>query len=227
MAFGVAKAQNNIRPLKAFEKVDLGPYIQAILIKGETPGVSILENNLPKEQLIIKVGGKTLKVYIKNARNLQKNKMNSLANGKVKAKIKIYYTALNSLAVRGSEQITFESNLNCPEFYVRGQGNGSILFNHINIDRLTSHLFGNFNVSSKGGKVSHQQFKTYGNAGVDFENVMSTETHLTMNGNNEIFVNVTDYLKTKGFGNFSVKYKGNPVLKKGLKLGKGTVEKVE
>lgn len=227
LAFGITKAQNNIRPLEGFEKVNIGSYIQATLIESETTGVSILETNLPEDQLVIKVDGKTLKVYLKNARNLQKDKVNLLPSDKLKVRIKIFYTALNNLTVKGSEDITFKSDLSCPELYVSGQGNGAILFNHVNIDRLRMRLYGNFNVSSKGGKIAYQHFRMYGNAGVDFENVISKETHLVMYGNNEIFVNVTNFLKTKGFGNFSVDYKGNPKLEKGLKLGKGTLRKVK
>ncbi len=227
MAFGITKAQKNILPLKGFEKINLGPYIQATLIESEMTGVSILDNNLPKDQLVIKVEGKTLKAYIKNARNIQKDKVNLLVNGKVKIHIKIFYHVLNSLLVKGNEHITFESDISCPEFYVRGQGNGAIFFNHLNIDRLRVRLYGNFNINSKGGKIVYQHFRTHGNTEVDFENVMSKETHLIMYGNNEIFVNVTDFLKTQGFGNFSVKYKGKPVLEKGLRLGKGIVRMVQ
>jgi len=219
-------AQTSEVQIDEFNNLEISPYIGAILVEGSSPSVEILSSNIPEEKLKIKSSGKTLKLYISGSKNLNKNNDDRSNGGEINVQVKITYTSLKRIKHKGDEKLVFESDFDSEELKLIGYGNGAIIFKSINVDELTGKLHGNFVVSAEKGLIEYQNFVMYGNSEISFGTVKNEVTKLSMYGNTEVDVNVSKLLKTSGFGNFVVKYKGNPELKRGLVLGNGEVSRL-
>lgn len=225
--FFLANAQHKTEMVSDFEKIVIGPYIKADLVQGSKQSIKVISNNISKDMLVINVNNKTLDIYVKGAKSSYNEKIERSVNGEVNIKIEITYKELEDLTIKGNEKVNFKSDLISSNFNFKGEGNGSLLLKSINVKDLKGQLYGNFTISALEGEVDNQSFKIYGNAEIAFSDVVSKRAKLTMYGNNKVYLNVTDYFKTSGFGNYQVRYKGNPEIKKGISIGKGVVEKIK
>src|ERR1700741_3849673 len=109
-AFKIAVAQNTIQ-VDHFDKVIVSPNIEVTFIEGNEEKVTIEKSTVESDKINIRVKGKTLRIYLDDAKELVKNEKKYKNGHKVKQPIykgtvvtaTVMYTTLTELSIRGEE----------------------------------------------------------------------------------------------------------------------------
>lgn len=219
--------------LKPFSKLVVSPHIEVILIKGEEEQVHWEFKNVAADKLNAELEGKTLHLYLDNAKitpKLQKNR-NQGWNYKESiykhARVKAYvtYRELEALEVRGSEMIISRDPLVSDEFRLKLYGDGDAYFSSIESDYFKASLYGENALDIGGGSATVQSYKCYGANVVRAIEFRGEEVSTTIYGESDLNLNANSRIKVTSLGEGRVFYKGAARLNKGLILGETSISR--
>ena len=94
------------------------------------------------------------------------------------------------------------------------------------MDRLDVSIYGDSLLNMQKGSIQKQKITAYGASKVMASDVISEETKLTVYGDGIFKFNVSKRIKVSSYGEATVIYKGDAVLKKGIVIGELTIRKV-
>ena len=231
---GTLNAQKTIKLESDFDKIIVSPHIEAIFKKGDEPSIEILDINVPVQKFSYELYKGTLQVYLEGAKTYTKNKKIMIRNAERKvhlykgrvAKVIITYTEVKIFSLRGEEKISFQTPLIKKECTLRIYGKSEVTINTVDVDRLDVSIYGDSLLNMEKGYVKRQKITAYGASKVMASDVISEETKLTAYGDGIFKVNVSEKIKVSSYGEATVLYKGDAVLKKGIVLGESTIRKV-
>ena len=231
---GNLSAQKTIKLESDFDKIIVSPHIEVIFKKGNEPSIEILDINVPVQKFSYELYKGTLQVYLEGAKTYTKNKKIMIRNAERKvplykgrvAKVIITYTEVKIFSLRGEEKISFQTPLIQRECILRIYGKSEVTINTVDVDRLDVSIYGDSLLNMEKGYVKRQKITAYGASKVMASDVISEETKLTAYGDGIFKVNVSEKIKVSSYGEATVLYKGDAVLKKGIVLGESMIRKV-
>ena len=227
-------AQKIIKLDSDFDKIIVSPHIEAVFKKGNELSIDIVDINVPIEKFNYELYKGTLQVYLEGAKTYTKNKKIVIRNTernvplyKVRiAKVIITYTDVKIFSLRGEEKISFQTPLIQKECTLRIYGKSEVMINTLEVDRLDVSIYGDSLLNMETGSIKKQKITAYGASKVMASDVISEETKLTAYGDGIFKVNASEKIKVSSYGEATVLYKGDAVLKKGIVIGESTIRKI-
>jgi hypothetical protein len=227
-------AQKIIKLDSDFDKIIVSPHIEAVFKKGNELSIDIVDINVPIEKFNYELYKGTLQVYLEGAKTYTKNKKIVIRNternvplykGRI-AKVIITYTDVKIFSLRGEEKISFQTPLIQKECTLRIYGKSEVMINTLEVDRLDVSIYGDSLLNMETGSIKKQKITAYGASTVMASDVISEETKLTAYGDGIFKVNASEKIKVSSYGEATVLYKGDAVLKKGIVIGESTIRKI-
>ncbi|WP_026449600.1 head GIN domain-containing protein [Aequorivita capsosiphonis] len=224
----------NIRPVEHFDKVIISPHIQVTLVQGSKETVTIEDNKVSNDKLNIEVNGKTLRIYLKDAKEVTKD--TTLTENGMKMKRSIYkgtivtatmtYKTLNDISVRGEETLVCNSLLKGNNFNLKIYGESHIYLNEVNLKKLQATIYGESVLEIKSGTIQNQKFTAYDESKVEALAIDSEETKITAYGEAEFKINASKKIRITSYGEASLQYSGDAEINKGLNVGGLKIRKI-
>lgn len=233
-AFKITFAQNTTQ-VDHFNKVIVSPNIEVTFIEGNEEKVTIEKSTVESDKINIQVNGKTLRIYLDDAKELVKNKKKYENGNKIKQPIykgtvvtaTVMYKTLEELSIRGEETIVCKSLLKGDKFRLKAYGEPEILLNEVSLDELKATLYGESNLVIKTGSIKEQKYTAYGESKINSLGINSNTTRITAYGESDFQLNVSDEIKLTAYGEAVVNYKGNPTINKGINIGQVKINRIE
>ena len=228
------QAQSKVINVKHFDKVIVSPHIQVTFIEGDKESVSIENINVSLEKLHVEVIGKTLRIYLDDAKMVTKsekvdgdkwNGKRSIYKGTIVTAI-VTYKNLEELSLRGEETIVCESLLKMEKFRLKIYGESQVYLNKVELKMLQTTIYGESFLEIKDGTIEQQKITAYGETKVNTLEVNNKTTKITTYGEGSYRVNVSENLKVTAYGNATIAYMGNPNVNKGIIIGETTIQKI-
>ncbi len=233
-AFKAAFAQTTT-PVDHFNKVIVSPNIEVSFIEGNEEKVIIEKSTVSQDKINIQVNGKTLRIYLDDAKEVVKSEK-SYENG-YKGKRPVYtetvltatvmYKTLEELSIRGEETIVCKSVLKGDKFRLKIYGESQVLLNDVSLDELKTTIYGESSLVIRSGTVKEQKYTVYGESKINSLGINGNTTRITVYGESDFKLNVSDEIKLTAFGEAVVNYKGNPTISKGINIGEVKINKID
>lgn len=229
--------EEEIRNLPSFSKIIVSPLIDLVLIKGDKESIRIVADNVSLEKINTKNSGKTLKVFLDNARMGTNNqKLVDPENPNVifsrskyaGSKVKVYltYKSLERLEVRGDGSVLCQDKLGSKKLKIKLMGEIEATFASIDVNRFVLSSFGENDIYIGGGAADLQIYRVFGEGQINTTNVNSELAKVSVFGAGEIRISTDNALKLKTFGESKIYYSGNPKVTKSLILGDVTIRSI-
>lgn len=225
----------NVKTVDHFDKVIISPHIQVTLVESDKETVTIHSNIVGDDKLNIEVNGKTLRIYLDDAKEVTKQE--TVEENGMKMKRPIYkgtivtatitYKTLDDLSVRGEETFVCKSVLEGNKFGLKIYGESRIILNAVNLKTLHTTIYGESELEIKSGTIQNQKYTAYGESKVNALAIENEETKITAYGEAEFKINASKRIKITSYGEASLEYKGDAEISKGLNIGGVRIRKME
>jgi len=224
-------AQEITQELGSFRKIVVSPKINLILEKGDRESIRITYSNVSPHKINVKVQGKTLRVYLDDAKVTEKlerihpHESRSIYRD---ASITAYvtYTNLERLEIRGNQELSCNGPLEARKFTLKAYGENEIRLASVKAEYLKTSLYGENNLKIKGGKTEYQKYRLFGENRIDTRDLKSYETTTNVYGESRISISTTDNLRINAFGESQISYHGDAIVNRGLIFGRTQVSKI-
>ncbi len=229
-----AEAQKKTFDVNSFDEVIISPHIEVIFEEAETESVVIQDIDVSMDKLNVEVKGKTLHIYLDDAKVYTKSEKVEYEDYKGKDAIyhgtivsaKVYYKNLEEISLRGEETHKFKSNLKSEELSLKIYGESEVYLSEIEVDKFYATMYGESYLEVKEGHAARQKVISYGEGEINTFGVKNTSAKVTAYGEGRIKLNVSDDLKVTAYGEASIHYKGSPMVNRGLVIGEATIHQV-
>lgn len=221
--------------VERFDKVIVSPHIAVNFVEGASESVNVHSSTEAIEKLNIEVVGKTLHLYLDNAKMVTKRE--KIKNDKWKNKRSIYkgtvvtatvtYKKLKELSLRGEEKFVCESSITGHELRLKLYGESEVYLNDVTLDNLTTIIYGESYLELKKGSVGRQKITAYGESTINTLEVSTIETKITAYGEGSYRVAVSDRLKVTAYGEAIIAYEGSPEVDRGIIIGEAEIQKID
>lgn len=228
-------AQSKTMDVESFNKIILSPNIDLRLVEGNSESVKIQSSKISSDKITVEVKGKTLRIYLEDAKFSTKNRKEYRDNSKMSvpiyqgavATILVTYKDLKKLSIRGEEEVVCESRLSAKKFVIKMYGEAELTMKEVNIGLLKTALFGENVLEIKRGVVQEQIYRTYGENEVKVQGLENETARFKSFGDNEFDVNTSEEIKLFAMGDSKVSYTGDAHFRKGLVLGDSKIRKMK
>ena len=227
------KAQKIEKAVEPFDKLIVSPKINVILIKGEKEHVQLSYFGVEEDEINVKVKGRTLKLYLDNARVHDKRvpakdrrygKVSIYENVEVNAVIS--YKHLKSLQIRGEQKVVCSDPLKSEKFRIKLYGESQVKLASLETSKLKASLLGQNDLTINAGDISSQILRLMGENVINTQRVTSNYAKATSYGESKVFLNSSDLFKVTAFGESEIYYAGDATLLLGLVLGDNHIGKI-
>lgn len=239
IAIMVMGLQNSIAQQKtftpgSFDEVIISPHIEVIFEKADQESVVIEDIDVSMDKLNIEVKGKTLHIYLDDAKVYTKSEKVKYDDYKGKHAIydgtivsaKVYYKDLEEISLRGEETHKVDSVLDGEELTLKIYGESDVYLSEIEVEEFFATIYGEAYLEVKSGTATRQKITSYGEGEINTFGVQNTRAKVVAYGEGRVKLNVTDELKVTAYGEAKIHYKGSPMLNKGLVLGEATIHQI-
>lgn len=225
------QAQRKTFEVKSFDKVIISPHVQVSFRESSNEEVTIEDTDVPLEKVKVEVKGKTLRIYLEDAKFLTKRKKHKTEYGKSKrpiynkteAVVVVGYKTLIRLSVRGEQTITLESPLEQQKFRLVLYGESNVVVQEAKLNKLRTSIYGASELDIKSGSIENQKYTAYGESKVNTLGVENDITRITAYGESAFKLNVRERIKLTAFGEALVRYDGSPNINKGIIIGRASI----
>ena len=227
-------AQSKTYDVKSFKEVIISPHIEVVFEEADSESVVIEDINVGYDKLNVEVKGKTLHIYLDDAKVYTKSKKVKTDDYKGKHAIydgtivtaKVYYRDLSLVSLRGEETHKLKSQLQGDEFKLKMYGESKVYVSDMDLDEFNATLYGEGYLEVEQGRAQSQKIVSYGESEVNTLGVNNSSAKVTAYGEGRVRLAVSDDLKVTAYGEASVHYKGNPTVNKGLVIGEARIHQM-
>ena len=218
-----------------FNKVIVSPHISVTFVKGDSESVIIHSSTEPLEVLNVESSGKTLHLYLDNAKTTTKqekvemdgwSEKRSIYNGTV-VQATVTYQVLDELSLRGEERFECKSPIEQSKFTLTIYGESEVYIKEVKLDNMNTTVYGESLMEISSGSIGRQKITAYGETRINTGEVSSMETKITAYGEGTYRIAAQDRLKVTSYGEATVEYSGSPEIDKGIVIGETTIRKIE
>ncbi|GGG34893.1 head GIN domain-containing protein [Bizionia arctica] len=223
------------KTVDAFDSAEISPHIQVTFIEGTEESVTIEESKVSEDKINIKVKGKTLQVYLEDAKNVTKTETVNRDGKDMKAPIykgkiltiTVTYKNLKELIIKGEESTLFKSPIKVESFDLKIYGESKIIFNEVDFNEFDLDTYGESSLEIKKGSINNQKIRAYGEGEINLFAVENRTTKITAYGESKFKINASNNIKITAYGEAELQYKGNASLEKGITIGDVDISKVD
>ena len=217
-----------------FNKVIVSPHISVTFVKGDSESVTIHSSTEPLDIMNVEVSGKTLHLYLDNAKTTTKQEKvemdgwsgkRSIYQGTV-VEATVTYQVLDELSLRGEERFECKSPIDQSKFVLTIYGESEVLLEEVKLETMNTNVYGDSEMKISSGSIGRQKITAYGETRINTEDVSTMETKITVYGEGIYRIAVEERLKVTAFGEATVEYIGSPDIDKGIILGEASIRKI-
>lgn len=229
---GVATAQQQEfeKQLKYFNKITISPKIHLVLTQGDEESIKLTYSNIDAAQINVMVDGDKLKVYLDDARIVDKRercedygKHSIYHNAQVTAYVT--FRDLRLLEIRGDQDVTVNQVLDADHFLLRVYGSANITIDSLQARSLKVVAYGENRIKIKAGKAGSQRYVLYGENKVDNRNLDGYTISSNIYGEGRLNVNASDEVRINAIGEPEINITGTSFINKGLVIGRPAIHK--
>lgn len=206
------------RSLRSFDRILIHPGFDIELVQGETPKAEIISYGMNVADIHTFVNRGKLEIYHHNFRPPWNNGVRGNWDTQIHARIRITYTHLEVLDIRGDGLVSCKGPLDGEELLLRLYGSGEVNLPNVRVGRLRAALYGDMRLFLSG-EAFEQRWKVYGDAAVDAYSLRGEYGKVSLYGDSDLELDIRDELSLNMFGDGTVNYRGTPVIRRGLIFG--------
>ena len=218
-----------------FNKVIVSPHISVTFVKGDSESVTIHSSTEPLEAMNIEVSGKTLHLYLDNAKTTTKREKVEMDGWSEKRAIydgtvvqaTVTYQVLDGLSLRGEERFECKSPIEQSKFSLTIYGESEVYLEEVKLDNMNTTVYGESLMEISSGSIGRQKITAYGETRINTAQVSTMETKITAYGEGTYRIAAEERLKVTCYGEATVEYVGSPDIDKGIIIGETTIRKIE
>ncbi len=227
-------SQSETISVESFNKVIVSPHIQVVFKEGTKESVTIELITESRDKLNVEVIGKTLRIYLDDAKVTTKQekvdydewkRKESIYKGTVVVAI-VTYKNLEELSLRGDERFSIESALALEKFKLSIYGESQVYFNEVNMKTLRIAIYGESLLEIKKGTVDYQKITAYGESVINTLGVDNRLAKIIAYGEGSYRVKVSENLKVTAYGEAEILYEGDPNINKGIVIGEAKIHRL-
>jgi hypothetical protein len=221
-----ASAQEIRKSVKSFDRIIASPRINVILAKGDRESVRLVYSNVAENKINIDVTGKTLRIYLDDARKIEKP---ATTAGVSRAKTSMYegasvtayisFRELNGLEIRGNQELSCNDPIESEAFTLRAYGENEIRLSSLKTDLFKAKLYGENDLRIREGRTLEQKYISYGGNKVDAEGVRSDYIITSMFGEGSLKINSAEEVRIDAFGEPHIHVDGGADINRRLVIG--------
>ena len=219
------------KDLKAFRKVVASPRINVILQKGDRESIRLVYDGVSKNKINIEVRGKTLHLFLDQARKVEKpssrndhyGTLNTMMYAGVSITAFVTYKDLELLEIRGNQQLTVRSPIESDEFRLRAYGENEINLESLNTAYFKASLYGKNELKIRNGWAIEQKYKLYGDNMIDTRELKSDFASASIFGEGRIRMNTSEEVRLDAFGEPTLYVDGGGYVNKRIVIGRTRV----
>lgn len=230
IAFGQDAGPEIVKALKPFDRIIASPRINLILKKGDHESIRLVYHDVSESKINIEVQRQTLKIYLDGARKVEKMSSQDLHYGTrrsvydgVSITAYVTYRDLESLEIRGNQELTVKDGIEAEEFRLKAYGENEITFASLKTDFFKASLYGENTLKIQSGKVVEQKYKLYGENKIDTRDMKSAFVTASIFGEGDVKVNTTEEVRLDAFGEPTIFVNGGGHVNKRFVFGKTEV----
>ncbi|WP_179005579.1 head GIN domain-containing protein [Winogradskyella forsetii] len=223
------------KTVESFNKVVISPHIETTFVQGNEESVTILDSTEPEDKINIEVSGKTLRVYLDDAKETTKHekiiidgmeRKVPIYKGKVLT-IRVTYKTIDELSLRGEQRTICESTIEVDKFKLKIYGESQVTFNEINFNLFDVDIYGESELTILKGITNTQNITAYGEGKINLLEVESKISKLKAYGEAEFNIKASEQIKFTSYGEATLRYKGHATVKTGLSFGDTTITQID
>jgi hypothetical protein len=227
VAFGQEEIQKD---LKSFSKIIASPRINLILKKGDSENIKLVYSDVSQSKINIIVKGKTLHIYLDDAKKVEKTERldNNHGNRKgiyegVSITAYVTYKELEALEIRGNQELTCHDPIDADQFKLRAYGENDITLASLKTEYFKASLYGVNKLKIKDGKVIEQKYRLFGENKIDTKEMRSAYTSTSIFGEGRLSINSSEEVRVNAFGEPRILVDGGGHVSKRLVIGKADI----
>jgi hypothetical protein len=217
-----------------FDKVLVGPHIELILEEGNREKVDLSNVQVEESEINVKVEGRTLYIYLDEARFTTKHKKVKTHGYKTKepvyrgtkATATVTYNYLSKLSLRGEESHKVKGTLDSDKLIIKMYGEAQLQFESIDSETIKAKLYGDNLIEFEDGKIRKQKYKSYGENVIDARRLQCSIAKSTNYGESKIRLHASEKIKFSSLGESSIEYSGVHKLRRGIILGDNEMRRI-
>lgn len=228
-----AFAQEIQKDLKSFSKIIASPRVNLILKKGDRESIRLVYRDVNASKINIEVHGKTLSIFLDQARKVEKpsskndryHTLNTMMYDGVSLTAYVTYKELESLEIRGNQELTCNDPIESDEFRLKAYGENDITLASLKTDFFKASLYGENELKISKGKVVEQKYRLYGENRIDTREMKSAFTSTAIFGEGNLKINTSEEVRVDAFGEPTIYVRGGGHVNKRLIFGKTYIRK--
>lgn len=216
--------------LKPFNGIVASPRINVILEKGNQESVRVIYNNVDPEKINIAVTGKTLRIYLDQARKVERPKRRQHFNDNretmyegVSVTAYVTYRDLETIEIRGRQDLTCKDLLEAETFTLRAYGENGIHFSSLRTGFFKAKLYGQNDLQIDKGRTLEQKFLLYGENKIDTKGMRSDYIITSIFGEGSLRIHSAEEVRIDAFGGPRIYVDGGANINRRLVIGKANI----
>jgi len=230
MGFLALGQEEVIRKVPAFDKISVSPKINLVLEKGEKESVRIAYSNISPGKINVEVVGNKLRIYLDQARLLDKRERTSDGHSRISMYDDVTVTAyvtyrfLKELEMRGEETVICESEIDTDKFKLKVYGKTEVSLAALKAHKFKASLYGVNNIKIKSGESTQQVYRLFGENKIDTRGLESTTASARIYGEGRLRMKASEEVRINSFGEPDIDIAGNPHISRGIIVGKAHID---
>ena len=227
-----ASGQELKKDLAPFEKIIASPKINVVLTHGDRESIRLVYENVSAADLNVIQNGKTLHVFLTNARYVEKRKR--IYENNQPRKVNIYrhaqvtayitYRDLKRLEIRGEQEVSTDTLMAGDKFKLKAYGEANIYLAGLHTNKFKSALYGRNVLKIHSGTTESQKFRLYGENRINTRPFNSINTSSRIYGEGKLVISASHQFRYSAFGEPHIEVNGFPEIRRGLIIGRTRLE---
>jgi hypothetical protein len=219
--------------LKPFRRVIASPRVNLVLTRGDQESIRLVYHRVSPDKINIKQNGKTLHIYLENAKMVEKTDRTSYSSRTsiyppdVTITAYVTYKALEGLEIRGNQELSCLDPISAERFDLKAYGENEITLASLKTGYLHTRLYGENNLMINDGKAEFQKYSLYGQNEIDTRSLKSYTATANLFGESKLRLSTDDELNVNSFGEGQVIYNGDAEVNKRLIFGNTRISRLE
>ena len=216
-----------------FDRVVVSPHINLVLVKGNTEEVKIEALGVDEGEIHVEEHNDLLSIYLEGARYFERNddfydndeRWRHDGYKDVEVTAYVTYTYLESIQIRGAQQLTCLDAIDQDRLKVSIYGEVEATFGELVLEEFRLSVFGDNNIMVQSGNIDDQIIRSYGSNDLSLEKVFSDEIRVSSFGSNSFNLQAEDEIRVTSFGDADIEFTGNAFVSRGIIIGDTNIDR--
>lgn len=213
--------------VKHFTRVIASHRVNVVLAKGARESVRIVYSNVGPEDINIDVRGKTLRIYLDDARKVEKtipSKQGKVLIYKgVTITAYVTYRELEAVEIRGNQELVCLDPIETEIFRLRAYGENEIRLASLKTGFFKAKLYGENDLRVKKGRTLEQKYLLYGENRIDAKGMRSDYIITSIFGEGSLSINSAEEVRIDAFGGPRILVDGGANINRRLVIGNADI----